>query len=164
MSKVLKKIEANFIKFASYPCFFFRCSNSYGHKEQHYGTKYDHSHIDSTIKKVGQYADAQEQYKKQHLNVKYSYDAVPTEYDYVEKYGWGKPTTIGSLYTGYGYGHQYPQQYEYGQHDSYGYKKPSYGHNSYGYKKPSYDYGYKPEPYGYKKHEYKKPHGYGKFV
>merc|ERR1719433_1534572 len=51
--------------------------------------------------------------KKQSLNIKYSYDAVPTEYDYVEKYGWGRPTTIGSLYNGYGYGNQYPQQYGY---------------------------------------------------
>merc|ERR1739845_336912 len=75
-----------------------------------YGTKYDSSHVDNTIKKVGEYADAQEDYKKQSLNIKYSYDAVPTEYDYVEKYGWGRPTTIGSLYNGYGYGNQYPQQ------------------------------------------------------
>merc|ERR1712226_1544552 len=69
--------------------------------------------------KVGEYADAQEDYKKQSLNIKYSYDAVPTEYDYVEKYGWGRPTTIGSLYNGYGYGNQYPQQYGYGHQHSY---------------------------------------------
>merc|ERR1711879_1043635 len=87
--------------------------NSYGYKKP-YGTKYDSSHVDNTIKKVGEYADAQEDYKKQSLNIKYSYDAVPTEYDYVEKYGWGRPTTIGSLYNGYGYGNQYPQQYGYG--------------------------------------------------
>merc|ERR1711881_322493 len=89
--------------------------NSYGYKKP-YGTKYDSSHVDNTIKKVGEYADAQEDYKKQSLNIKYSYDAVPTEYDYVEKYG---------------YGHQH----------SYGYKRPSYG-----YKEPSYrkkPYGYK---------------------
>merc|ERR1712020_311275 len=60
--------------------------NSYGYKKP-YGTKYDSSHVDNTIKKVGEYADAQEDYKKQSLNIKYSYDAVPTEYDYVEKYG-----------------------------------------------------------------------------
>merc|ERR1712141_563321 len=95
--------------------------NSYGYKKP-YGTKYDSSHVDNTIKKVGEYADAQEDYKKQSLNIKYSYDAVPTEYDYVEKYGWGRPTTIGSLYNGYGYGNQYPQQYGYGHQHSYGYK------------------------------------------
>merc|ERR1711874_772461 len=111
--------------------------NSYGYKKP-YGTKYDSSHVDNTIKKVGEYADAQEDYKKQSLNIKYSYDAVPTEYDYVEKYGWGRPTTIGSLYNGYGYGNQYPQQYGYGHQHSYGYKRPSYG-----YKKPSY--GKKPK-------------------
>merc|ERR1712110_954291 len=99
--------------------------NSYGYKKP-YGTKYDSSHVDNTIKKVGEYADAQEDYKKQSLNIKYSYDAVPTEYDYVEKYGWGRPTTIGSLYNGYGYGNQYPQQYGYGHQRSYGYKRPSY--------------------------------------
>merc|ERR1712110_1064298 len=97
--------------------------NSYGYKKP-YGTKYDSSHVDNTIKKVGEYADAQEDYKKQSLNIKYSYDAVPTEYDYVEKYGWGRPTTIGSLYNGYGYGNQYPQQYGYGHQHSYGYKRP----------------------------------------
>ena len=112
--------------------FFFHCSSSYGYKKP-YGTKYDSSHVDNTIKKVGEYADAQEDYKKQSLNIKYSYDAVPTEYDYVEKYGWGRPTTIGSLYNGYGYGNQYPQQYGYGHQHSYGYKRPSYG-----YRKPSY--------------------------
>merc|ERR1711881_187183 len=63
--------------------------SSYGYKKP-YGTKYDSSHVDNTIKKVGEYADAQEDYKKQSLNIKYSYDAVPTEYDYVEKYGWGR--------------------------------------------------------------------------
>merc|ERR1719220_2826594 len=99
-------------------------------------------------KKVGEYADAQEDYKKQSLNIKYSYDAVPTEYDYVEKYGWGRPTTIGSLYNGYGYGNQYPQQYGYGHQHSYGYKRPSYG-----YKKPSY----RKKPYGYKSKYEKKP-------
>merc|ERR1712110_1404680 len=52
--------------------------NSYGYKKP-YGTKYDSSHVDNTIKKVGEYADAQEDYKKQSLNIKYSYDAVPTE-------------------------------------------------------------------------------------
>merc|ERR1712156_503296 len=96
--------------------------SSYGYKKP-YGTKYDSSHVDNTIKKVGEYADAQEDYKKQSLNIKYSYDAVPTEYDYVEKYGWGRPTTIGSLYNGYGYGNQYPQQYGYGHQPKYG-KKP----------------------------------------
>merc|ERR1712156_1099462 len=115
--------------------------SSYGYKKP-YGTKYDSSHVDNTIKKVGEYADAQEDYKKQSLNIKYSYDAVPTEYDYVEKYGWGRPTTIGSLYNGYGYGNQYPQQYGYGHQHSYGYKRPSYG-----YRKPSYrpKYGKKPK-------------------
>merc|ERR1739848_491051 len=136
--------------------------NSYGYKKP-YGKKYDSSHVDNTIKKVGEYADAQEDYKTQSLNVKYSYDAVPTEYDYVEKYGWGRPTTIGSLYNGYGnqypqqsgYGNQYPQQYGYGQQDSYGYKRPSYGYKrpSYGYKKPSYC----KRPYGYKSKYGKKP-------
>merc|ERR1711910_31067 len=121
--------------------------NSYGYKKP-YGTKYDSSHVDNTIKKVGEYADAQEDYKKQSLNIKYSYDAVPTEYDYVEKYGWGRPTTIGSLYNGYGYGNQYPQQYGYGHQHSYGYKRPSYG-----YKKPSY----RKKPYGYKSKYGKKP-------
>merc|ERR1712001_36211 len=121
--------------------------NSYGYKKP-YGTKYDSSHVDNTIKKVGEYADAQEDYKKQSLNIKYSYDAVPTEYDYVEKYGWGRPTTIGSLYNGYGYGNQYPQQYGYGQQHSYGYKRPSYG-----YRKPSY----RKKPYGYKSKYEKKP-------
>merc|ERR1712156_153896 len=125
--------------------------SSYGYKKP-YGTKYDSSHVDNTIKKVGEYADAQEDYKKQSLNIKYSYDAVPTEYDYVEKYGWGRPTTIGSLYNGYG--NQYPQQYGYGHQDSYGYKTPSYG-----YRKPSYRkkprYGKK--PYGYKPKYGKKP-------
>merc|ERR1711910_238240 len=121
--------------------------NSYGYKKP-YGTKYDSSHVDNTIKKVGEYADAQEVYKKQSLNIKYSYDAVPTEYDYVEKYGWGRPTTIGSLYNGYGYGNQYPQQYGYGHQHSYGYKRPSYG-----YKKPSY----RKKPYGYKSKYGKKP-------
>merc|ERR1739847_50253 len=87
--------------------------NSYGYKKP-YGKKYDSSHVDNTIKKVGEYADAQEDYKTQSLNVEYSYDAVPTEYDYVEKYGWGRPTTIGSLYNGYG--NQYPQQSGYGNH------------------------------------------------
>merc|ERR1711953_1568808 len=121
--------------------------NSYGYKKP-YGTKYDSSHVDNTIKKVGEYADAQEDYKKQSLNIKYSYDAVPTEYDYVEKYGWGRPTTIGSLYNGYGYGNQYPQQYGYGHQHSYGYKRPSYG-----YKRPSY----RKKPYGYKSKYEKKP-------
>merc|ERR1711883_29428 len=121
--------------------------NSYGYKKP-YGTKYDSSHVDNTIKKVGEYADAQEDYKKQSLNIKYSYDAVPTEYDYVEKYGWGRPTTIGSLYNGYGYGSQYPQQYGYGHQHSYGFKRPSYG-----YKKPSY----RKKPYGYKSKYEKKP-------
>merc|ERR1712036_59904 len=121
--------------------------NSYGYKKP-YGTKYDSSHVDNTIKKVGEYADAQEDYKKQSLNIKYSYDAVPTEYDYVEKYGWGRPTTIGSLYNGYGYGNQYPQQYGYGHQHSYGYKRPSYG-----YRKPSY----RKKPYGYKPKYGKKP-------
>merc|ERR1712223_1584132 len=116
--------------------------NSYGYKKP-YGKKYDSSHVDNTIKKVGEYADAQEDYKTQSLNVKYSYDAVPTEYDYVEKYGWGRPTTIGSLYNGYG--NQYPQQYGYGPQDSYGYKTP------YGYKRPSY--GYKKPRYGKKPKE-----------
>merc|ERR1719273_647193 len=118
-----------------------------------YGKKYDSSHVDNTIKKVGEYADAQEDYKTQSLNVKYSYDAVPTEYDYVEKYGWGRPTTIGSLYNGYG--NQYPQQYGYGHQDSYGYKTPSYGYKrpSYGYKKPRYG----KKPYGYKPKYGKKP-------
>merc|ERR1711963_630666 len=128
--------------------------NSYGYKKP-YGKKYDSSHVDNTIKKVGEYADAQEDYKTQSLNVKYSYDAVPTEYDYVEKYGWGRPTTIGSLYNGYG--NQYPQLYGYGHQDSYGYKTPSYGYKrpSYGYKKPRYGrkhYGYKPK-YGKKPKE-----------
>merc|ERR1712113_1138360 len=121
--------------------------SSYGYKKP-YGTKYDSSHVDNTIKKVGEYADAQEDYKKQSLNIKYSYDAVPTEYDYVEKYGWGRPTTIGSLYNGYGYGNQYPQQYGYGHQHSYGYKRPSYG-----YRKPSY----RKKPYGYKPKYGKKP-------
>merc|ERR1711863_253266 len=121
--------------------------SSYGYKKP-YGTKYDSSHVDNTIKKVGEYADAQEDYKKQSLNIKYSYDAVPTEYDYVEKYGWGRPTTIGSLYNGYGYGSQYPQQYGYGHQHSYGYKRPSYG-----YKRPSY----RKKPYGYKSKYEKKP-------
>merc|ERR1711994_638693 len=126
--------------------------NSYGYKKP-YGKKYDSSHVDNTIKKVGEYADAQEDYKTQSLNVKYSYDAVPTEYDYVEKYGWGRPTTIGSLYNGYG--NQYPQQYRYGHQDSYGYKTPSYGYKrpSYGYKKPRYG----KKPYGYKPKYGKKP-------
>merc|ERR1711863_60159 len=115
--------------------------SSYGYKKP-YGTKYDSSHVDNTIKKVGEYADAQEDYKKQSLNIKYSYDAVPTEYDYVEKYGWGRPTTIGSLYNGYGYGNQYPQQYGYGHQYSYGYKKPSYRKKPYGYKSK---YGKKPK-------------------
>merc|ERR1712141_958180 len=115
--------------------------NSYGYKKP-YGTKYDSSHVDNTIKKVGEYADAQEDYKKQSLNIKYSYDAVPTEYDYVEKYGWGRSTTIGSLYNGYGYGNQYPQQYGYGHQHSYGYKKPSYRKKPYGYKSK---YGKKPK-------------------
>merc|ERR1711899_308318 len=119
--------------------------SSYGYKKP-YGTKYDSSHVDNTIKKVGEYADAQEDYKKQSLNIKYSYDAVPTEYDYVEKYGWGRPTTIGSLYNGYGYGNQYPQQYGYGH--QHGYKRPSYG-----YRKPSY----RKKPYGYKPKYGKKP-------
>merc|ERR1712113_453261 len=119
--------------------------SSYGYKKP-YGTKYDSSHVDNTIKKVGEYADAQEDYKKQSLNIKYSYDAVPTEYDYVEKYGWGRPTTIGSLYNGYG--NQYPQQYGYGHQHSYGYKRPSYG-----YRKPSY----RKKPYGYKPKYGKKP-------
>merc|ERR1712113_541695 len=119
--------------------------SSYGYKKP-YGTKDDSSHVDNTIKKVGEYADAQEDYKKQSLNIKYSYDAVPTEYDYVEKYGWGRPTTIGSLY--YGYGNQYPQQYGYGHQHSYGYKRPSYG-----YRKPSY----RKKPYGYKPKYGKKP-------
>merc|ERR1712141_833002 len=35
--------------------------NSYGYKKP-YGTKYDSSHVDNTIKKVGEYADAQEDY------------------------------------------------------------------------------------------------------
>merc|ERR1712036_197678 len=121
--------------------------SSYGYKKP-YGTKYDSSHVDNTIKKVGEYADAQEDYKKQSLNIKYSYDAVPTEYDYVEKYGWGRPTTIGSLCNGYGYGNQYPQQYGYGHQHSYGYKRPSYG-----YRKPSY----RKKPYGYKPKYGKKP-------
>merc|ERR1712001_345319 len=121
--------------------------SSYGYKKP-YGTKYDSSHVDNTIKKVGEYADAQEDYKKQSLNIKYSYDAVPTEYDYVEKCGWGRPTTIGSLYNGYGYGNQYPQQYGYGHQHSYGYKRPSYG-----YRKPSY----RKKPYGYKPKYGKKP-------
>merc|ERR1712141_591806 len=121
--------------------------NSYGYKK-HYGTKYDPNHVEATMKKVGEYAGAQEKYKKQSLNVKYSYDAVPTEYDYIEKYGWGSPTTVGSLYTGYGYGHHYPQQYGYG-HDSYGYRPKPYG-----YKKP---YGYGKKPYGYKSKYGKKP-------
>merc|ERR1712165_595386 len=126
--------------------------NSYGYKKP-YGKKYDSSHVDNTIKKVGEYADAQEDYKTQSLNVKYSYDAVQTEYDYVEKYGWGRPTTIGSLYNGYG--NQYPQQYGYGHQDSYGYKTPSYGYKrpSYGYKKPRYG----KKPYGYKPKYGKKP-------
>merc|ERR1712109_410069 len=126
--------------------------NSYGYKKP-YGKKYDSSHVDNTIKKVGEYADAQEDYKTQSLNVKYSYDAVPTEYDYVEKYGWGRPTTIGSLYNGYG--NQYPQQYGYGHQDSYGYKTPFYGYKrpSYGYKKPRYG----KKPYGYKPKYGKKP-------
>merc|ERR1712203_835825 len=119
--------------------------NSYGYKKP-YGTKYDSSHVDNTIKKVGEYADAQEDHKKQSLNIKYSYDAVPTEYDYVEKYGWGRPTTIGSLYNGYGYGNQYPQQYGYGHQHSYGYKRPSC-------RKPSY----RKKPYGYKPKYGKKP-------
>merc|ERR1711863_239082 len=42
--------------------------NSYGYKKP-YGTKYDSSHVDNTIKKVGEYADAQEDYKKQSLNI-----------------------------------------------------------------------------------------------
>merc|ERR1711981_1003222 len=121
--------------------------SSYGYKKP-YGTKYDSSHVDNSIKKVGEYAEAQEDYKKQSLNIKYSYDAVPTEYDYVEKYGWGRPTTIGSLYNGYGYGNQYPQQYGYGHQHSYGYERPSYG-----YKKPSY----RKKPYGYKSKYGKKP-------
>merc|ERR1712020_177462 len=104
--------------------------SSYGYKKP-YGTKYDSSHVDNTIKKVGEYADAQEDYKKQSLNIKYSYDAVPTEYDYVEKYGWGRPTTIGSLYNSYGY-----------KRPSYGYKKPSYRKKPYGYKSK---YGKKPK-------------------
>merc|ERR1712061_174617 len=62
--------------------------------------------------------------------------------------GWGRPTTIGSLYNGYGYGNQYPQQYGYGHQHSYGYKRPSYG-----YKKPSY----RKKPYGYKSKYGKKP-------
>merc|ERR1712072_117940 len=95
------------------------------------GTKYDPNHVEATVKKVGEYAGAQEKYKKQSLNVKYSYDAVPTEYDYIEKYGWGSPTTVGSLYTAYGYR-----------------PKP------YGYKKP---YGYGKKPYGYKSKYGKKP-------
>merc|ERR1711881_335448 len=37
--------------------------SSYGYKKP-YGTKYDSSHVDNTIKKVGEYADAQEDYKK----------------------------------------------------------------------------------------------------
>ena len=49
--------------------FFFHCSSSYGYKKP-YGTKYDSSHVDNTIKKVGEYADAQEDYKKQSLNIK----------------------------------------------------------------------------------------------
>merc|ERR1712110_1029459 len=122
--------------------------NSYGYKK-HYGTKYDPNHVEATMKKVGEYAGAQEKYKKQSLNVKYSYDAVPTEYDYIEKYGWGSPTTVGSLYTGHGYGHHYPQQYGYGHHDSYGYRPKPYG-----YKKP---YGYGKKPYGYKSKYGKKP-------
>merc|ERR1712087_626736 len=125
--------------------------NSYGYKKP-YGKKYDSSHVDNTIKKVGEYADAQEDYKTQSLNVKYSYDAVPTEYNYVEKYGWGRPTTIGSLYNGYG--NQYPQQYGYGHQDSYGYKTPyGYKRPSYGYKKPRYG----KKPYGYKPKYGKKP-------
>merc|ERR1711994_446106 len=125
--------------------------HSYGYKKP-YGKKYDSIHVDNTIKKVGEYADAQEDYKTQSLNVKYSYDAVPTEYDYVEKYGWGRPTTIGSLYNGYG--NQYPQQYGYGHQDSYGYKTPyGYKRPSYGYKKPRYG----KKPYGYKPKYGKKP-------
>merc|ERR1712038_2023807 len=38
--------------------------NSYGYKKP-YGKKYDSSHVDNTIKKVGEYADAQEDYKTQ---------------------------------------------------------------------------------------------------
>merc|ERR1712226_915651 len=97
--------------------------NSYGYKKP-YGTKYDSSHVDNTIKKVGEYADAQEDYKKQSLNIKYSYDAVPTEYDYVEKYGCGHQ---------HSYGYKRP---------SYGYKKPSYRKKPYGYKSK---YGKKPK-------------------
>merc|ERR1711953_1098485 len=36
--------------------------NSYGYKKP-YGTKYDSSHVDNPIKKVGEYAGAQEDYK-----------------------------------------------------------------------------------------------------
>merc|ERR1712072_949353 len=42
--------------------------NSYGYKK-HYGTKYDPNHVEATVKKVGEYAGAQEKYKKQSLNV-----------------------------------------------------------------------------------------------
>merc|ERR1711981_279403 len=58
-------------------------TKTYGYKK-HYGTKYDPNHVEATVKKVGEYAGAQ------------------------EKYRWGSPTTVGSLYTGYGYGHHYP--------------------------------------------------------
>merc|ERR1739848_547925 len=142
--------------------------NSYGYKKP-YGKKYDSSHVDNTIKKVGEYADAQEDSKTQSLNVKYSYE--PSQPNTItSKYGWGRPTTIGSLYNGYGnqypqqsgYGNQYPQQHGYGHQDSHGYKAPSYGYKtpSYGYKRPSYGYkktSYGKRPYGYKSKYGKKP-------
>jgi len=134
-------------------------------KPEVFGFTYNDGHIDHTINKVTQYANAQDAYKSQQLNVKVDWDIQPENYGYVSKYYGAIPQTVGSIYAGYGgylnpYGFGTPNPYGYGAPNTYGYGAPNtYGYgapNTYGYGAPNpYGYG-APNPYGYEAH---KPYG-----
>merc|ERR1712020_745594 len=135
-------------------------------KPEVFGFTYNDGHIDHTINKVTQYANAQDAYKSQQLNVKVDWDIQPENYGYVSKYYGAIPQTVGSIYAGYGgylnpYGFGTPNPYGYGAPNTYGYGAPNtYGYgvpNTYGYGAPNtYGYG-APNPYGYEAHN---PYGY----
>merc|ERR1711981_198182 len=103
-------------------------------KPEVFGFTYNDGHIDHTINKVTQYANAQDAYKSQQLNVKVDWDIQPENYGYVSKYYGAIPQTVGSIYAGYGgylnpYGFGTPNPYGYGAPNTYGYE----AHNPYGY-------------------------------
>merc|ERR1712002_269345 len=98
--------------------------------------EFDHSYADNYIHKVHEYADSQDDYKTDNLNVKVRWDLQDGKYGYLKsQYG-----VYPQVQPHYGYGGYYGSGY--GGHAYGGYGKPHYGGGYGGYQKNYYGGGY----------------------